>query len=288
MKVLQHIVRLSLALVSACHAASLHRAGSQVSLKAKSLRYAAPPIEPNVVLPLSFTQQLLVCNAYPGIFPMTMKHNGHGNQDDQRDIHFKECRRISGRMQSKDKLDFTFENSGIQGSFEIDQLPDTDAMLLLVVGKRDASSPLVAFQSFAFPSHSEGTNAQLAVIDAYKGSSSSPHLRMEDHINSKERKTISKRVEELNFNRIYAIEEGDYDASLTDHQLQEGDAEHEKTGAKTMFHLAKNQNYVILRTGDGQFHQSLVVYPEAPRSSARKLAVGLVATFFAVMSSHLF
>jgi len=270
MKVLQHIVTLSLALVSAYHAASVSRA-------AKSLRFAAPPIEPNVVLPLTFVQQLLVCNAYPGIFPMTMKHNGHGDHDDQHDIHFKQCRRISGRMHSKDKLDFTFENSGIQGSFELGELPDTDALLLLVVGKRDASSPLVGFQSFAFPSRSEGKNAQLAVIDAYKGNSSSPHLRMEDHINSKERKTISKRVEQLNFNRIYAIEEGDYDASIND-----------QTEAKTMFHLAKNENYVILRTGDSQFHQSLVVYPEAPRSSARKFAVGLAATFLAVISSHLF
>jgi len=280
MKVLQHIVGIVLTLVSACYAAS-------VSHSTKSLRFAAPPIEPNVVLPLSFDQQLLVCNAYPGIFPMTMKHNGQGGHDDQRDIHFKQCRHISGRVRSKDKLDFTFENSGIQGSFELGELPDTDALLLLVVGKRDASSPLVGFQSFAFPSRAEGKNAQLAVIDAYKGNSSSPHLRMEDHINSKERKTISKRVEELNFNRIYAIEEGDYDASIYDHLLEKGEAEGGNKQAKTLFHLAKNQNYVILRTGDGQFHQSLVVYPEVPRSIACKLGLGLAA-FLAVISSHFF
>jgi len=239
------------------------------------------------VLPLSFDQQLLVCNAYPGNFPVTMKHNGKEAPAAERDINFKQCRHMSSRVHSKDKLDFVFTNSGIQGSFEIGELPDSDAMLLLVIERRDATSPLVAFQSFAFPSHSEGKNAQMAVIDAYKGNSSSPHLRMEDHINSKERKTISKRVEELNFNRIYAIEEGTYDASINDHLFSNGEADRATKEAKTTFRLAKKQNYVILRTGDSQFHQSLFVYPEAEKSLSSKMGLSLAAAFM-VVSSLLF
>ena len=30
----------------------------------------------------------------------------------------------------------------------------------------------------------------------------------------KEKQTVSKRIEQLNFNRVYAVEEGNYDASL--------------------------------------------------------------------------
>jgi len=251
-----------------------------VGHSSKTLRFAGPPAEPEVVRPLSFDQQLLVCNAYPGNSPVSIKQNGKEPRADQQDISFRECRRISGNMRAKDKLDFIFANSGIQGSFEIGELPDTDAMLLLVVEKRDASSPLVAFQSFAFPAHHDGNVAQLAVIDAYKGNSSLPHLRMEDHINGKELKTISKRIEQLNFNRIYAIEEGTYDASISDHVLEGELAELMTKKSKKTLHLSKNRDYVVLRTGDGKLaDESLVVFPELHGSALH------TATFsFALMA----
>merc|ERR1719375_1021697 len=192
-----------------------------------------------------------------------VKHNSEQPHADQQGINFKECRHVSSRVHSKDKLDFVFGSSGIQGSFEIGDLPQSDAMLLLVVGKRDATSSLVSFQSFAFPSHRDGKDAQLAVVDAYKGNSSSPHLRMEDHINGKQAKTISKRVEQLNFNRIYAIEQGTYDVSISDHILQGNLADQLTTLSKRTLQLDKNHNYVILRTGDGKLEdQSLVAFPE--------------------------
>jgi hypothetical protein len=254
-----------IALLATCHASTLRTsAKTKAKSKSKSLRFQAPPVEPNVVLPLSFEQQLLVCNAYPGGSPLTVKQNGQEAPAGNRDIQFQECRQISSKAHSKDKLDFILAGSGVQGTFEIGELPNTDAMLLLVVQKRDTKSALMSFQSFAFPTRSDGKNAQLAVIDSYKGSSNSPHLRMEDHVDSKEKKTISKRVEQLSFNRIYAIEEGTYEASISDHAPDKEDqgAESEK---KT-FRLEKKHNYVILRTGDDKIHQSLVVYPEIPRN----------------------
>lgn len=279
MKALERVICAGLALLATCHAAG-------VNSKAKSLRFEAPPIEPSVVLPMQFNQQLIVCNAYPGIFPVTMRQNGQEPQVDQRDIRFQECRQMSGQVRAKDKLDFTFEDSGIAGAFVIGSLPSADEVLLLVVQRRDASSPLVAFQSFAFSSHSDGKNAQLAVIDTFVGSSSSPHLRMEDHVDSKEKKTISKRVEQLSFNRIYAIEEGAYDTSISDHNL-------DKTGgadtSKTTIHLAKKHNYVILRAGDEQFHQSLFVYPpQLEKSRAGRLSFSLIAAVLPVVLARLF
>lgn len=272
----KHIASVVLVLLACCHAASI---GSS----SKSLRYEAPAFEPDVVRPLNFSQQLLVCNAYPGDFPVTIKHNGKESSADQRGIKFQECRNIAGQVHSKDKLDFTFANSGIQGTFEIGTLPDADALLLLVVERRDSVSQLLSFQSFAFPSKTDGQSAQLAVIDTYKGNSSSPHLRMEDHVNTKEHKTISKRVEQLNFNRIYAIEEGTYDASISDHILD--NEEHGEVSSKQTFRLAKKHNYVILRTGGGLMKQSLVVYPpELLRSTASGFSLSLIAAFLALLA----
>lgn len=278
-------------LSASCHAAMVGRQSEkalrfQVGRSKKALRFQAPPVEPKVLQPLDFDQQLLICNAYPGDHPVTVKQNGHEAQADQRNIRFRECRRMTSRVHAKDKLDFVFANSGIQGTFELEELPATDALLLLVVEKRDAASQLVAFQSFAFPSRVEGSNAQLAVIDTYKGNSSSAHLRMEDHVSSNERKTISKRVEQLNFNRIYAIEAGTYDTSISDHILEEADSP-DVAGSRRTMRLLKKQNYVILRTGDEHLHQSLVVFPELPQSASAPLAASLavlIATFATVFS----
>lgn len=261
----------TLALILApCHAAV-------VGYSSKALRHVAPPAErEEVVLPVEFDQQLLVCNAYSGSSPVSIKRNGHDAQADERGIQYKECRRIAGPVRSKDKLDFVF-GSGIQGSFEIGALPDTDATLLLVVQRRDATSPLVAFQSFAFPSRRDSKEAQLAVIDTYKGKSNLPHLRMEDHVNDKETKTVSKRIEQLNFNHIYVIEEGTYDASISDHVLTGESADQMTQQSKKTLHLSKNQNYVVLRTGDDKHsEQSLMIFPEVHSSALRSATVSCV------------
>eukprot|EP00427_Karlodinium_veneficum_P035223 CAMPEP_0169292810 /NCGR_PEP_ID=MMETSP1016-20121227/62948_1 /TAXON_ID=342587 /ORGANISM="Karlodinium micrum, Strain CCMP2283" /LENGTH=166 /DNA_ID=CAMNT_0009383445 /DNA_START=228 /DNA_END=729 /DNA_ORIENTATION=- len=128
-------------------------------------------------------------------------------------------------------------------------------------------------------SRSVGENAQLAVIDTYKGNSSSPHLRMEDHVASKERKTVSKRVEQLSFNRVYAIEEGSYDASIADHFIDQREFEENALKpAKRELNLKKNHNYVILRTGDAKFvDQSLVVFPESTPSFSLRISLSLFA-----------
>jgi hypothetical protein len=247
-----------------------------VSTEGKGARKALRPTtqqEPQgVVQPLSFRQELLVCNAYPSDAPMTVKQNGEAAlSTEHNSVLYQNCEHISSNIHAKDKLDFDIEGSGIQGTFEVGDLPDSDATLLLVVEKRDAKTPLVAFQSFAFPWRAEGKTAQLAVIDTYKGNSSMPHLKMEDHIAGKEQRTISKRVEELNFNRIYAVEEGMYDASITDRVQSPKDMAmiEERVTAKRTLHLTKSQNYVILRTGDDKhFPQSLVVFPPEMRSGA--------------------
>jgi hypothetical protein len=274
MKTLDYMILISSMLLVTCQAA-------MIGLSKKSLRVTAPPVEPSLVQPISFTQQLLICNAYPGGAPVTVTQNGAEAREDQRNIRFNECRCTASLVRWKDKLDFVFADSGIRGTFEIGELPDSEALLLLVVEKRDATSPLVSFQSYAFPAHADGKNAQLAVIDTYKGKSTLPHLRMEDHIDNTEKKLVHRRIEQLNFNRIYAIEEGSYDASISDHVQDETGLE------KKTFRLAKKQNYVILRTSDGLQHQSLVVYPELPRSASRPLCASIIVAFSAIVAVFL-
>lgn len=249
------------------------------------------PADQGVVQPLNFKRDLIVCNAYPSDSPMTVKQNGESATGHDR-VTYSNCEHMTSSVHTKDKLDFDFEGTGMQGTFEVGELPDSDATLLLVVEKRDAKTPLVAFQSFAFPSRVGGKDAQLAVIDTFKGNSSSPHLRMEDHIGSKEKRTVSKRAEQLNFNRIYAIEEGNYDASISDHAqvTNAGDAAslaQRVTGKRTL-HLSKSQNYVVLRIGDDKHYpQSLVVFPPEMKSGSTMASRICLALFALVLTMQL-
>lgn len=226
------------------------------------------PSNSSVVQPLEFNQRLLVCNAYPSESLVTVKHNGHAVFDeDSHGVGYKACRYVSNRVLAKDKLDFAVETTGTEGTFEVGDLPATDALLLLVIS-HDVKSPLIRFQSFAFPTGNDNQDAQLAVIDAFKGTNAGPHLRMEDHVTGKDAKKAEKRVEQLNFDRVYAIQEGSYDTLVMDRHNATTDEQME-AGTKRIVNLHRNNNYVVLRVGDDKhFPQSLVVFPEERSASA--------------------
>merc|ERR1719329_1159642 len=121
-----------------------------------------------------------------------------------RGLGFDECAYAPADVLPKDKIDFTLEESGIQGTFEVGDLPDSDAVLLLVLQRRDEKSPLIAFQSFAFPMNTGDGEAHLAVIDASVGLGKT-HLKVQDlHAVSKK----DAQSEELGFNRIYSLDPG--------------------------------------------------------------------------------
>lgn len=236
---------------------------------------ALRPGDQGVVKPFRFDQRLIVCNAYPSLSPMTITKNGQEElANSSSPLRFRECRNVRSRVQPHDKLDLMLTDLEIHGTFEVGTLPASDAVLLLVLEKRDRS-PLVSFQSFAFPTIGDAKDAQLAVIDAYKSNSSVAHLRMEDHITGKEARAVSKRVEQLSFNRVYSIEEGTYDASVG------GEA------TRKLLKLTKNQNYVIIRTGEeGRFPEALVLYPPAePQSGGRAPGCSLAALLAAAAAA---
>jgi len=242
-----------------------------VSEPAKGLRASLRPADDSMVKPIKFDQQLIVCNAYPSHSTVMLTRNGGELASGRNALRFRECRRFDCSLQAHDKLDLTMSGIEIHGTFEVGALPASDAVLLLVLQKRDHSK-LLSFQSFAFPTSAETKEAQLAVIDAYKGNHSSmAQLRVEDHIASNEKHEVSKRVEELNFNHVYSVEEGAYDASVSDEK------------AKKLLNLVKSQNYVVLRTGEeGNFPESLVVFPELMQSGSSSLRCAALTTVLVV------
>lgn len=255
----------------AATASAANHASASLRSQRTALRKDAPSSE-SVIKPLKFDQKLLICNAYPHKTAATVSKNGGKKVIKDTGLKFNQCEYAETDVLAHDKLDFALADIGIEGTFEVGSLPESDAVLLLVLERRDPKSSVVSFQSFAFPSSGSGDEAQLAVIDTYKGEAKMPHLKMADHFVSAgddSTKEHTKRIEELNFNRVYAVEEGKYDASVVD-RLDDKEAEKklEKFGAQ--LNLKKGRDYVVIRTGDGKdFPQALVSFPPADSGAVR-------------------
>jgi hypothetical protein len=187
-------------------------------------------------------------------------------------------RYLDTTLKNGDRIDFNVEE-GVGGTFEVDAIPDNDAVLLLVLERRDASSSLVAFQSFAFPKNKLDT-AQVAIIDTLKSEAKAPQetvtLNMQDHVqvDPSGKPTISQRVrlEELGMNRVYAVQAGDYDTDI-----QRVGGNQTQHVAMRNVHLRAGQDYVFLRTGTNDpSGQDLVVFPGDGAAALSALFAGLV------------
>merc|ERR1719456_1371776 len=156
------------------------------------------PEEPrgSLVKPLKFNQRLLLCNAYPSKSAVAVSKNSQPIINGG--IAFQQCTYAPADVLSKDKLDFMLSDAGIEGTFEVGELPQTDSVLLLVLQKRDSHSPLMAFQSFAFPLNSGRDEAHVAVIDASPGAPGKAHLKISDR---PAQQGVKALTEELSFNR---------------------------------------------------------------------------------------
>lgn len=253
-----------LAVVLAClvaPAASLGHAGAgQFRGKSRGSHF---------VEPLKFDQKLLICNAYPSKAPVHVAKNGQTLEfSGSRGLKFDECAYAPTGVLSKDKIDFEVTELGIQGTFEVSDLPESDAVLLLVVQKRDPKSKLVSFQSFAFPSNNGDGEAHLAVIDASVGVGDA-RLKVRDL--PRDPKAASKeRPEELSFNRMYSLDPGAYHLSMDD--------------SNTEVEFAGHKDYVVLRTSSGKTSQLLAFPHEEPvRGSAAPLGGALAGALAALV-----
>jgi len=234
----------------------------------------APESAGSLVKPLKFNQQLLICNAYPAKTAVAITKNDQPVLDGG--LSFQQCEYAPTNVLTKDKLDFMLNDAGIEGTFEVGDLPQTDSVLLLVLQKRDDHSPLMAFQSFAFPLNSGRQEAHVAVIDASPAGGKA-HLKISDRPVQQGEKALT---EELSFNRIYALEQGQYDISVLTKGKQEQSEEIQLLGQK---------DYVLLRTGEETGAHNLVAFPrdQIQRSSATTPAGAMVVVVLAVIASML-
>merc|ERR1719498_1961487 len=82
---------------------------------------------------------------------------------------YKQCGEYDPSLKSGDKIDFKVGDSSA-GSFSISELPSNDAILFLVIYRHDTVSTGISFESHVFANM---VNAQVAVVDTYRGAAKS-------------------------------------------------------------------------------------------------------------------
>jgi len=211
---------------------------------------------------LEFKHRLRVCNAYPYESPLDVFRD-HTEKLTEEPLPYKSCIDFAVPLHAGDKLAFKV-GSANAGTFAISDLPNNDAVLLLVIHRHDTLSTAVAFESHVFANL---LNAQVAVIDTFKGSARSV-AAIRDGSSNKE------RSEQLRYNSVVAVNPGIYQVVLTD-----SDGTQEASGELVALN---RESYVIIRTGvDAQqgpsFPQGLVVFPQSDASLLKDKKSGALA-----------
>jgi len=233
---------------------------SAISIAGRSPQSARQSEATSFVRSLEFKQTLRVCNAYPydsGVDIFLGKE-----ELSSKSLPYKSCKEYSPKLRAGDKVDFKVDGSSA-GTFTISDLPASDATLLMVIHRHDRMSTAVAFESHVF---SSTAGPQVAVIDAFKGSSSS-ELRIEDvkpgkAPGSEEKKhSFVARSEMLRYNNVVAVNAGVYKVRL---QLEKATQDEEELVA------VPKENYVILRVGvqaeEGKaYPEELMVFPHSDK-----------------------
>jgi len=227
---------------------------------------------------LEFKHRLRVCNAYPYAASLDV-FRGKGEKLTDSPMAYKKCHDFLSQLKAGDKLEFKVGDASA-GTFSVSDLPNNDAVLLLVIHRHDQLSTAVSFESHVFANL---LNAQVAVIDTYKGAAKAFPRIMDQKQSVKEQ----ARSEELRYNSVVAVNPGVYAV-----ELEGADG---KIASKTELVALNRESYVILRTGvdsksGPKYPQELVVYPNsdpailrAGAASNGAMAVLLVAmvSFFA-------
>ncbi len=104
----------------------------KVDLKSKFAGLNADAEEKNLAKPLTFHQKLLVCNAYPSDEGMVISKNAVHLASNEA-LPYNSCKYVDGKVFNKDRVNFSFQKAGIEGTFEVDELPSSDSVLLLIV-----------------------------------------------------------------------------------------------------------------------------------------------------------
>eukprot|EP00933_Yihiella_yeosuensis_P031921 TRINITY_DN25518_c0_g1_i1.p1 TRINITY_DN25518_c0_g1~~TRINITY_DN25518_c0_g1_i1.p1 ORF type:complete len:263 (-),score=38.81 TRINITY_DN25518_c0_g1_i1:65-853(-) len=194
-----------------------------------------------------FKDSFRVCNAYPAgadssALTLSIGKNDIGGGP----LSYKDCRDLSDQVKEGDKIDFKVDGA-IVGAFTLSDLPDYNAVLLLLVHKRGLGSDTASFVTHSFRRRAK--EAQVVVLDAYSGSIDGTPVISDagDAENS--------RSQKLSYGSVLAVKQGDYEVDL---QGESG----EKKG-NFPFTVKDGQTYAIVRVGDeGTAEQDVLFYPK--------------------------
>jgi len=226
---------------------------------------------------LQFSLKLRVCNAYPYGSSLDV-YNGKEKLN-QSPMPYKSCAEFQPQIKAGDKIDFKVGDASA-GTFSISDLPNNDAVLLLAIYRHDTLSTAVSFESHVF---SNLVNAQIAVVDLYKGAAKAT-ARIQDLKNAK-----TARSEELRYDSVVAVNQGIYEVIL-----QGADGE---TKTKKELVALNRESYVIMRCGvEAQqgpaYPQELIVFPMSDKSvltgAARSQKVSLAAMLASALACMTF
>merc|ERR1719390_362671 len=179
---------------------------------------------------LEFERRLRICNAYPYPTALDVFLGSDALTGDEA-MSYKTCRDFKAALSPGQKLVFKVGNANA-GTFTVSDLPNNDAVLLLIIYRHDTLSTAVSFESHVYANL---LNAQVAIVDTFKGPEKAK-LKIEDHGDAK-----TSRSEELRFDSVVAVNPGKYDAVL---ETPEGEAV-----SSSKFVALNRESYVILRTG---------------------------------------
>merc|ERR1719194_326915 len=176
--------------------------GAQGAERKKGLGYHRTGA--SFVRALEFQHKLRVCNAYPYAAPIDL-YRGKEKLTDQ-PMEYKNCGDFSTNLKAGDKIEFRVGDANA-GTFSVSDLPNNDAVLLLIIHRHDTLSTAVNFESHVFANL---VNAQVAVIDTYKGSAKATP-KIQDSSDAK-----GARKEDLRYDSVVAVNPGEYQVVLTD------------------------------------------------------------------------
>jgi len=225
---------------------------------------------------LEFKHRLRVCNAYPYKASLDVFRSKDKLTDTPMD--YKSCKDFLSPLKAGDKLEFKIGDASA-GTFAVSDLPNNDAVLLLIIHRHDQVSTAVSFESHVFANL---LNAQIAVIDTYKGS-----LKASPRIQDRADATKNSRSEELRYSSIVAVNPGIYEVEL-------GGADGEVKAKRELVALNR-ESYIVLRTGvesrtGPSWPQELVVFPNSDPATLRGAATtqgfvfALVVTLLSVFA----
>lgn len=245
-----------------CGAAAAALAVSQAQGSLRALKDGPDDAPDGFVKALAFKHRLRVCNAYPSDAPLDLYRGNNDKISKDGPMPYKTCHDFLTPLKAGDKLEFKVGDTNA-GTFAVSDLPNNDAVLLLVIHRHDTLSSAVSFESHVFANL---LNAQVAVIDTFKGSAKAMPQIMDAEGQGK-----TPRSEELRYDSVVAVNPGVYDVVLA--------GKGGKEEAKKPLVALNRESYVVLRTGveaekGKSFPQELVVYPAYDPSRLQRSGAG--------------